>query len=228
MPNSIKHGLPFPTYIQATKKIGLLMSGTALAEFPSTGAKWSLLTQSFIDTRTLHLWVLSSKTRGEFVVRLIQYFSLEVVGISFGHYRGYAAAPIMGGVRNFIAQEVSSAILYNTTHINKLVNIEKNTFAIAALVGKKGRSIIPTILKLMGGNKELPPVILKTFDPRTFRFQNDCNFIIEKMLRDYNMRRVLNGCAQKLYSTPPTVFNAYYLNGLKQSIAKNIFSDYNN
>ena len=87
------------------------------------------------------------------------------------------------------------------------MDIEKNAIAIAALVGKKGRSILPVIFKLIGGHQDeyVKPMVLKLVDARAVAFQNDCKIIIENMFQEHAMRRALNSPAQRIYNNPSVV-----------------------
>ena len=170
----------------------------------------SLLTQGIVDTRSLHLWVLSYTSPYDFIIRICQYAALETVGISFGHCKNGAGAVAIGGLRNFVAQELAPTILYNSTKIKAITGLEKNAIAIAALVGKKGRSILPVVLKLIGGHQaeSVEPMVLKAMDTQTVPFQKNCKIIIENMFQEQAMRRALQGSGQRIYNNPlvtPTV-----------------------
>ena len=211
------YGLSSPTFLKATKQLAKLIAGTMFAEVPNSGLSWNLFAQSIIDTRSLHFWVLSSTNPQDFIIRLCQYTALETVGISFGHLKNGAGAVAIGGFRNFVAQELAPTIACNSTKIQAVMGIEKKAIAIAALVGKKGRSILPVILKLKGGyqNEYVKPMVLKPLDARTVAFQNDCKIIIENMFREHSMRRALNSSARRIYTNPllvSTVGSASSLN----------------
>lgn len=201
------YGISYPTFLKASKQLGQLITGTMLAEVPNSGLSWSLLTQAIADTRSLHLWVLSYTNPQDFIIRLCQYAALETVGISFGHLKKGAGAIAIGGFRNFVAQELAPTIRFNSPQIKAVMGIEKNTIAIAALVGKKGRSILPVIFKLIGGHQDeyVKPMVLKPLDARTVAFQNDCKIIIETMFREHAMRRALKSSAQRIYNNPSVV-----------------------
>ena len=96
---------------------------------------WSLILQFGVDTRNLHLWVLSASSSEEFIIRFVQYISLENVGLSFGHIGRGAGAIGIGGFRNLLAQELKTSIAYNATHVKKALGIEKNIIAILAYCG---------------------------------------------------------------------------------------------
>lgn len=59
--------------------------GTLFAEITNTGYTSLAMTRFFTDTRHLHLWVLSASSPEEFLLRLLQYTSLETTMVSFGH-----------------------------------------------------------------------------------------------------------------------------------------------
>ena len=50
--------------------------------------------------------------------------------------------------------------------------MEKNSIAIAALIDKESRSILPVIFELMGGHQDqyVKPMVLKPVDARTIAF----------------------------------------------------------
>ena len=129
------------------------------------------------------------------------------VGILFGHLKNGAGAIAIGGFRNFVAQELAPTIRYNSNQIKAVMGIEKNAIAIAALVGKKGRSILPVIFKLISGHQDeyVKPMVLKPVDARTVAFQNDCKIIIENMFQEHAMRRALNSPAQRINNNPSVV-----------------------
>lgn len=87
------------------------------------------------------------------------------------------------------------------------MGIEKNAIAIFALVGKKGRSILLVIFKLIGGNQDeyVKPMVLKPVDAGIVTFQNDCKIIIENMFQEHAMRLSLNSPAQRIYNNPSVV-----------------------
>lgn len=201
------YGLSYPTFLKASKQLGQLITGTMLAEVPNSGLRWNLFAQAIIDTRSLHFWVLSYKNPQDFIIRLCQYSALETIGISFGHLKNGAGAIAVGGFRNFVAQELAPTIHYNSTQIKAVMGIEKNAIAIYALVGQKGRSILPVILKLIGGHQDeyVKPMVLKPLDARTVAFQNNCKIIIENMFQEHAMRRSLNSPAQRIYNNPSVV-----------------------
>ena len=216
------YGISYPTLIKASKQLGQLVTGTMLAEVLNSGLRWDLFAQAIIDTRSLHFWVLSSTNPHTFIIRFCQYAALETVRISFGHLNNGAGAIAIGGFRNFVAQNLAPTIFYNSTRIKAVMGVEKNAIAIAALVGKKGRSVLPVIFKLMGGHQDeyVKPIVLKPVHARTIAFQNDCKIIIENMFQEHAMRRALNSPARRIYNNPslvPTVFSvtsSSYLNVL--------------
>lgn len=198
------------SFLKASKQLGLLIIGTGLAEAPNSGLSCNLFAQAIIDTRSLHFWVLSYTSPHDFIIRLCQYAALETVGISFGHFKKGAGAIAIGGLRNFVAQELAPTILYNSPQIKAVIGLEKNAIAIALLVGKKGRSILPVIFKLIGGHQaeSVEPMVLKAMDTRTVAFQKNCKIIIENMFQEQAMHRALQGSGQRIYNNPlvtPTV-----------------------
>ena len=97
---------------------------------------------------------MSYQNKHDFVINLCQYVALERVGISFGHLTNVPGAIVIGGFINFAATELAQNIRYNSTNIQTVMGIEKNVIGIAAIVGKKGKSVLPTIFKLIGGNQQ--------------------------------------------------------------------------
>lgn len=146
--------------------MGQLVTGTMFAEAPNSGLHWNLFTQAILDTRSLHFWILSSTNPHDFIIIFCQYTALETIGISFGHLNNGTGAIAIGGFWNFVAQNLVTTINYNSTQSKTVMGIEKNVTAIAALVAKKGRSILPVIFKLIGGHQDeyVKPMILKPVD----------------------------------------------------------------
>lgn len=195
------YGISFPLFIKATKQVSKLIGGTAVSELTANGLTRNIFIQSFLDTRLLHLWVISSNCPTDFMTRLFYYVALESTGIKFGHLNGGAVAILGGGYRNMIANGLSSEILYNSTQVIKVLDIEKNAIKIAALIGKKGRKILPIVLGIVGGGQEQyasESIIVKPIlDTRTITFHNNCKIIFQNIVEEHTARRALNGSVTK-------------------------------
>ena len=212
------YGVPLPVILKATRQLGQVMLGTAGSAVPNSGLSWSLIFQFGFDTRNLHLWVLSASSTEEFIIRFVQYISLENVGLSFGHIGCGAGAIGLGGFRNLVAQELKTSIVYNATHVKKAIGIENNIIAILAYCGTQGktkcRAILEVIKKLRGGDSILTPVIpvitpiISKPTSSIHPFRVECNakskIIIDNMFQEHTTRRCLQGSAQKIKTMAPT------------------------
>ena len=187
-------GLSYPAFLRAAKKVSLLVTGTTLSEAQNSGLHWRIFAQTVFDTRFLHLWVLSFSNRTDFIIRLCQYCAIETVGLSFGHLNRGVGAITAGALRNFVAQELAPTISYDAKHIQKVLGIEKNAITLLAIIGKKGKSILPIVLKMMGGHQEefIITTTLKPVDARTITFNQNCSIIIENMFKEHTLRRAFS------------------------------------
>ena len=89
--------------------------------------------------RNWHLWVLSFNNPTEFLVRLVQYSAIEIVGISFGHLAKYSLGVGISGIRSQTIKELRSQIAYNSPRVQKALALEKNTIALLGYAVVKGK-----------------------------------------------------------------------------------------
>ena len=194
------YGIPFPIVLEAAKHIGRVITGTALSEMPSSGISRNIFLQALSDTRSLHLWVISGNDTQDILSRLCWYGMLEGVGVKFGHLHRGSVAIGTGGVRHMIATGLEPEILYNSTQVKKVLQVEQNAIKIAGLIGTKGKKILPVILKLIGGHQEelisKPIIVEPLVDPKTIKFQQNCEIIIKNMMEEHTMRRAFNASSQ--------------------------------
>ena len=148
----------------------------------------SLIGQAVLDTRRLHLWVLSGASPHEFLLRLYQYVALESAGMAFGHLQHGAGAVMLGGFRNFVSREVGSTIAYNAKHVKKVLEIEKNIIAFAAYCRVHGKEAALALLsKIRGGaSSSTQSLVLKP--SYYYRFNENCNTIYANIIREHTLR----------------------------------------
>lgn len=188
------------------KQAGKGYLGTLFAEISNTGYSGIAMTRFFTDTRNLHLWVLSAPTPEVFLIRLLQYTSLETVMVSFGHLGKESASVALGTLRTLGADNLAPVIAYNATRIKNVLKLENHIIQLAASCSSVGKEkCLELLIKIRGGKQHLSPEMVSTFkiqlvDRYNAQFVENCRIIINNVFQEHTTRRYLDGCAQKRYA----------------------------
>lgn len=180
--------------------------GTLLAEISNTGYTSAALTRFFMDTRTLHLWVLSASGPEEFLIRALQYASLETTVFSFGSLGKGSASVALGTLRTLAADNLALVIAHNATRIKNVLKLENHLIQLAAHCGHVGKEkCLELLIKIRGGEQNLSPEMISTFkiqlvDRYNAQFVDHGRVIINNVFREHTTRRYLDCCMQKRYA----------------------------
>lgn len=177
--------------------------GTFVAEVSSTGLTQVAWTRFITDTRILHLWVLSARGPEEFLIRALQYVSLENTMISFGHLSNGAAGVAVGTLRSLASDSLASSIAYNTTRVKNILKAEHKIIALSAYCGKVGKEkCLELLAKMRGGYSESHVLSLPILKDHPYRaqFTKQRKVAINNLFADHTARRYAGSFQQKIHA----------------------------